>query len=268
MPNNKYSPLIDKYEKQGKFDGHITPPSKNYRKLDPAKYRYLPKNFIYLIIQFIIRLIAFIAVPFVTFFGIGLKVKGRKKLKALKGRGAIIVANHVLALESLGMRQLSYFRNVYYISLVENYFKGPLGPLLKMGGLLPLPEDIHLAKQLEASINKITNRGFVIIYAEQSLWTGYEKIRPLKKGAFFYSAKLNKPIVPVVTLFRKPKWYDKLMGRNYGITMQVLDPIYPNKNVNFKTNVNNLLEQTHSAMVQCANEHYGVDSDATHYVEK
>ncbi|MBR4745379.1 MAG: 1-acyl-sn-glycerol-3-phosphate acyltransferase [Clostridia bacterium] len=266
---NKYSPIIDKLESEGNFDHHVTPVSKNYRELDPDKFEYLPKNVFYLVCQLLLRVILFIFVPFVTFFGLGLKIKGRKNLKAIKGKGAIVVSNHVLALESLAMRQIRYFSHVYYISLQENYFKGIGGPALQMGGILPLSQNIKLNRKLDDSIVKIVNKkGFIITYAEQSLWPKYTKIRPLKRGAFLTSAKHNFPILPVVVLFNKPKWYDKIFGRDFSMTIQVLSPIFSDQNKSLKESVAYMQEHTHKVMVDCATAHYGVDADATHYVSK
>ena len=266
---NKYSQIIDKLEAEGNFDHHVTPISKNYRQLNPDKFEYLPKNIFYLICQFLLRVVLFIFTPLVTFFGTGLKIKGRKNLKAIKGKGAIVVSNHVLALESLAMRQIRYFSHVYYISLQENYFKGIGGPALKMGGILPLSPNLKLNRKLDESIVKIVNKkGFVITYAEQSLWPKYTKIRPLKRGAFVFSAKHNFPILPVVLLFNKPKWYDKMFGRDYSLTLQILPPIFPDQNKPLKESVTDMQIHTHKVLVDCATAHYGEDADATHYVKE
>ena len=268
MINNKYTPTIEKLEKEGKFFEHVVPVNSKYKEINPEKFKYLPKNIFFKFCQVIAYIILLIFVPIITLFGVNLRIKGRKKLKALKGKGAILVSNHVIELEVLSIRQINLFRKLYYIVLKETYFKGFLGFIMRLGGTLPLSEDINVKKQLEDSVDYITSHGgYLTMYAEHALWRGYTRIRPFQRGAFYFSAKYGTPIVPVVTLFRKPTWFDKLIGRKYVTTMQILDPIYPDSQKAFKQNVLELNEKCHSAMVKCATDFYGEDADATHYVD-
>ena len=264
--NNKYTNKINEYESKGLFNEHVTPPSTKYRDPDPNKFNYRSHNIFYRIALFFVTINLFWLGPIITFFMHGLKIKDRRKIKQLKGKGAILVANHVMAMEALGLKQLRIGTPVYYLSLKENYYPGFRGTVMMLGGILPIYSNITLSRKLDKTIQYIIeHKGFVTVFAEQALWPGYTRIRPFKKGAFHSAAKLNCPIVPVVTLFRPRKWYDKLLGRKYCLTMQVLDPIYPDSTLTAKDNIDYLMNTTHANMLACANNYYGTDSDATHY---
>lgn len=265
MPENKYTAQIKAMEAAGQFDQDVRPVDPRFVKpIDPAKFKYCPKNPLWKIYAFFVRSVAFVFGPLVTWAAYDLRVKGKKNLRAIKGQGAIVISNHVSMLDALYLRQVSRTRSMYYLAAPFNNKKGLGGITIRAGGLLPMGESFQTIKQLDHTIaDLLQKKKLLTVYAEHSLWLGYPKIRPFKKGAFYYAAKNHSPVVPVVALFRPVNWWDKLIGRKCKITLQILPVILPNADVDWHENITQLQDTCHQAMVDCANQFYGCESDAT-----
>lgn len=268
MPVNKYTTQIETLEAAGQFDQDVRPVDPRYvQPIDPAKFKYRPKNPFWKIYACLVRSVAYIFGPLVTWLAFDLRVKGKKNLRVIKGQGAIVVSNHVSMLDALYLRQVSRTRAMYYLAAPFNNKKGLAGLTLRAGGVLPMGESLQTIKQLDHTIADLLNhKKLLTVYAEHSLWLGYTKIRPLKKGAFYYAAKHQSPVIPVVALFRPVKWWDKLIGRKCKITLQILPVIFPNADVDWHENIPRLQDACHQAMVDCANQFYGCECDATKLV--
>ena len=264
MPKNRYSKKIEELEKNADFDVDVKPVNQKFvKKMDPNKFKYKHKNIFYKFYSFLVRLVVYILGPIFTFFYFKLRIRGRKNLKAIRKKGAIVVTNHVHTLDSLYIRQISRTRSMYYLAAPFNNKKGLAGLTLRVAGVLPLGNGLKLAKQLDTTIaDLLKNKRLLTIYAEESMWMGYTKIRPLKRGAFHYAVKNNSPVVPVVALFRKTNWLDKLLMRKYKVTLQILPAIFPKPELSPKDNIDYMCKTCHQEMVKCANAFYGVECDA------
>lgn len=153
-------------------------------------------------------------------------------------------------------------KQLYYISAAHNNKKGFGGYMLKILGSLPLSSDFSNQKKLDKVITELLNKKNVIhINPEQAMWIGYDKIRPFKKGAFHYAVKNNKPVLPMLMVFRNPTKFDKFLRRKFVITLKILEPVQPDANLSFKESVNELRDRTRQKMVDEANSFYGFETD-------
>ncbi len=270
MPKNKYTKKIDELEKSAQFDVDVRPVNMRYvKEMEADKFKYKRKGIFYKIYTFLVRTILMIFGPIVTAFYFDLHIKGRKNLKKIRGKGAIIVSNHVHLLDSLYTRQIHPLRQMYYLAAPFNNKKGLAGLTLRVAGVLPLATGFQLAKELDKVIADLLKRKKLLtIFAEESMWLGYTKIRPLKNGAFHFAVKNDVPVVPVVALFREPNNFDKIFHRKYKVTLKILEPIFKPETQNRKETINIMRKNCHDAMVNCATEFYGYDCDATHYTEQ
>ncbi len=269
MPQNKYTKKIEELEKSGKFDEDIKPVNPHFvKEMNPDKFKYSRKNIFWKLYSFIVRLIVYILGPIVTWFCFHLKIKGKKNLRAIKKKGAVVVSNHVHAIDALYIKQICRTRSTYFLAAPFNNKKGLAGLTIRVAGLLPIGNSVKLVKQLDNTVSNLLKRKQLLaVCAEGSLWVGYKKIRPLKKGAFHYAVKNNSPIVPIVALFREPNKWDKFIHRRYKITVQILPVIFPKDELSFGENIKYMQESCHQAMIECANKHYGKESDAEKYIE-
>ena len=107
------------------------------------------------------------------------------------------------------------------------------------------------------AVGTVLKRGdFVYIYPEQALWWNYRKPRPLKPGAFKFAVNSNVPIVPIFVTMED----SDIMGADgFPIqehTVHVGEPIYPDKNLTEKENVNRMKELNYDYWVKVYEEFY------------
>lgn len=193
-----------------------------------------------------------IAIPILKIiikFVYDLKIEGKENIKNLKS-GAISVSNHVLVLDC-AMVGITYgLKNIYYTTR-EGSFKIPfVRKLIKLLRAIPIPSGIDNKKHFINSINLLLkNNNIVHFYPEAALRPYCEKIRNFKNGAFTFSVNNDVPVVPIVIKFRNPKGIRKIFKRRKDVTLTILEPIFPDKNVlNKKDAIENLKKRVHQDM--------------------
>lgn len=193
-----------------------------------------------------------IAIPILKIiikFVYDLKIEGKENIKNLKS-GAISVSNHVLVLDC-AMVGITYgLKNIYYTTR-EGSFKIPfVRKLIKLLRAIPIPSGIDNKKHFINSVNLLLkNNNVVHFYPEAALRPYCEKIRNFKNGAFTFSVNNDVPVVPIVIKFRNPKGIRKIFKRRKDVTLTILEPIFPDKNVlNKKDAIENLKKRVHQDM--------------------
>lgn len=193
-----------------------------------------------------------IAIPILKIiikFVYDLKIEGKENIKNLKS-GAISVSNHVLVLDC-AMIGITYGLKKIYYTTREGSFKIPfVRKLIKLLRAIPIPSGIDNKKHFINSINLLLkNNNIVHIYPEAALRPYCEKIRNFKNGAFTFSVNNDVPVVPIVIKFRNPKGIRKIFKRRKDVTLTILEPIFPDKNVlNKKDAIENLKKRVHQDM--------------------
>ena len=114
-------------------------------------------------------------------------------------------------------------------------------------------------KKFMKAISVLLKRGEkILIYPEQAMWWNYKKPRPLKSGAFKFAVKNNVPIVPAFITLEDT---DKVGANGFNIpahTIWFLPPIYPQKGLTEKENVEYMKEQNFNAWKELYEKVYGV----------
>lgn len=193
-----------------------------------------------------------IAIPILKIiikFVYDLKIEGKENIENLKS-GAISVSNHVLVLDC-AMIGITYGLKKIYYTTREGSFKIPfVRKLIKLLRAIPIPSGIDNKKHFINSINLLLkNNNIVHIYPEAALRPYCEKIRNFKNGAFTFSVNNDVPVVPIVIKFRDPKGIRKIFKRRKDVTLTILEPIFPDKNVlNKKDAIENLKKRVHQDM--------------------
>ena len=183
----------------------------------------------------------------------GIRVKGRKNLRAVKGEGAFIYSNHVSISDVFKFQAKVFFfgRRVNILGYSDSLSMPFVRNLTRALGYLPLPlkGDVKNALRLgEAFEYYIRKKQYILIYPEAHIWPYYTGVRPFRNGSFAYPAHCNAPVIPVVTTWRKP-----LIGKTPRQTVNILEPIFPNKDMDINENKNYLHEETLKAMQNFAN---------------
>ncbi|MFC6177527.1 lysophospholipid acyltransferase family protein [Companilactobacillus huachuanensis] len=147
--------------------------------------------------------------------------------------GAIITSNHFNPLENTAIRTMtkkSGHKRLFIVSEDTNLsMKGIIGFLMNYYDTVPISGNLnYMGHTFPKMIQKILKRKeWILIYPEQEMWFNYRKPRPVKRGAYYYAAKFNVPIiscfVEIVNTGKKDNnEFDKT---NY--IVHVLKPIYP-----------------------------------------
>ncbi|KRL11325.1 MAG: 1-acyl-sn-glycerol-3-phosphate acyltransferase [Schleiferilactobacillus harbinensis] len=156
-------------------------------------------------------------------------IDGQENLAKITG-GAIVTSNHFSPIENMLVRRGMGMHRLYIISEATNFFMdGWLGYLMRYADTIPISKDLHYAGiTLPEMLKKRLDAGArVLIYPEQEMWFNYRKPRPPKRGAYFYAAQLQVPIISCfVEIADMPKQLtDQFNETQY--RLHILPPIFP-----------------------------------------
>lgn len=180
----------------------------------------------------------------------GIKVKGKRNLKELHGKGAYIYANHTAISDVFKYQAYAFFlrKRVNILGYSDTLNLPVVRNITRALGYLPVPLEgdmknlIALSNACDFYINK---KQFVLIYPEAHIWPYYTKIRNFSAGSFIYPAKFNTPIIPSVTTYRHV-WYSKKPRQ----TIFIGKPIYPDSSLSLSDSK----LQLHDACLKAMNE--------------
>ena len=111
---------------------------------------------------------------------------------------------------------------------------------------LPIDHDFHyLSRIFPKKLAQVLSKpGWILIYPEEELWVNYRKPRPLKKGAYYYAAKFNQPIISTFTEIQATSKRE-LFQRDFYKTkkiLHILPTIYPNPDLKIRENMQRMAE--------------------------
>ncbi len=116
--------------------------------------------------------------------------------------GVIITSNHFSPFENTAIRYLvqqAGLPRLNIISQTSNFaMNGVVGFLMNYADTIPISVDPrYLARDFMAVLREklVEKRETVLLYPEQEMWFNYRKPRPPKKGAYYYAARLQVPVL-------------------------------------------------------------------------
>ena len=230
-----------------KEDSHV------YHLWEPLKfnikdnYKYINNNFFFKLLSNILYFpIAIILFPFNKIF-FGFKIKNKEKL--LKNTGYVSISNHIHPMDCTMIALINFPRRVYYPTIQSNFKIPVIRHLIIILYAFPIPtKESQKVKFYNDINNALTNNKIIQMYPEGSLWPYYEKIRNFKHGAFKMAVDANKPIQPIKFVFNKPTGIYKLYKKSKCIETVVLDPIYPNNDLEYQKRIEDLKNRTYQKM--------------------
>ena len=192
--------------------------------------------------------------PILLKLAYGARVEGRENLKAIKGKGAIALCNHIHYLDTLFIRQaVGHFKSFHTMAPFNN--KGGLGGhIIRHGGMWPFSSDLTAMRNLNEEMERQLKRGGrIVFFPEQEMWWNYQKPRPMKDGAFHYAVKFGAPILPVFCTFQKTK-----RGRMTRLRINVLPAVYANGDLPKKERIRAMKEAAEREWQACYEAAYGI----------
>lgn len=191
------------------------------------------------------------------------KIVGAENLRHFKG-GAIVTSNHFNPLENTAIRKMVQkvrHRRLYIVSQPTNLkMTGFIGFMMNYDDILPIGHGMNYMGKTFPNLmaSKLQQGNFVLIYPEQEMWFNYRKPRPPKRGAYYYAAKLQQPILSCfVTMTTEPKMdNDEFQQVQY--TVHILPLIYPDPAKSVAANSEAMMAQDYRQKVAAYEQAYGV----------
>lgn len=176
-----------------------------------------------------------IAIPLLWVYArivFGISICGKKNIRKLKHRGAVLVCNHVNTLDCTFIGILAAPRKVVYTAM-ESIFDRPfIGPLIHFLGAVPVPAPnsppskmLGFTRQMASAVG---SGRFVCVYPEGELIPYDSNLREFKNGAFMIAAMAKAPVIPIVITARKRKGIWKILKHRHPcLTITAGTPLNP-----------------------------------------
>jgi len=194
----------------------------------PSKYRYHHSRLFNIMGRLLQNIVRMVVSP-ICLWILHIHIKNRKILKPYRNKAVYIYGNHTAPLGDAFMPfRISHRLNV--IVAPENLKLPVIGPLLSMGGAIPVPNTIHQYREFLSSVDdSIHQDKSLFIYPEAHVWPYATIIRPFDDTAFRYPIKNPAPIFCMTTTYQKSRWHKKPKA-----TVYLDGPFQPEPNLNSK----------------------------------
>ena len=254
-------------------DHMITVKHKKDVKFD-AYYEYVDKRFRFKFMRGIyLVLINSIVFP-ICRISHGLRIYGKENYKKHKSEfknGAITVSNHVFYWDYLCVLRAVRPHLAYFPAWKTN-FEGSMRGFIRLSGGIPIPTDSFRAMaKFNRSIEDLLRDGkWVHFFPEGSMWFFYPDIRPLKKAAFTYAIKFNKPIIPITMSFRPRRGITRLFSKTPCVDLHIGEPLYPKSGLSPRDAADELHARAYHVMqtlngIDAQDPNYNTDQNIANY---
>ncbi|MGN1371667.1 MAG: lysophospholipid acyltransferase family protein [Candidatus Coprovivens sp.] len=133
-----------------------------------------------------------------------------------KSGRVVLAGNHTNNFDSVLL--ISSTKRIVHFLAKDSLTKGPLGPIFKAMGIIPVNRSIHDKNALKSAINTLEQDKVIGIFPEGTINRTNDIIMPFKIGAVKMSKETNSQIVPFI-ITGKYKIFKK------SVTIEFLEPI-------------------------------------------
>lgn len=163
--------------------------------------------------------------------------------------GMVSISNHIHPMDCTMIGLVYSPRRVYFPTLQSNFKIPFIRHLIKILYAIPIPTKDYQKKEFYEQINTSLQKGRIVqMYPEGSLWPYYEDIRNFKYGAFKMAVDANVPVQPIRFEFKERAGIYKLYKRKKCIHAVVLEPIFPNNELEKKERIEDLKTRVYEKM--------------------
>ena len=135
---------------------------------------------------------------------------------------------------------------------------------MRHGGMIPFSPDLAATRNLNNEMERLLKKGKIInFYAEQSLWTNYQKPRPMKDGAFHYALKYKVPVLPIFCTFKRKK-----SGHIRKLRIHILPAVYADESLPRREKLEKMKETAEREWRECYENAYGIPLEYLPKAEK
>lgn len=184
------------------------------------------------------------------------EIVGLNNLKNLPRGGAIITSNHYNQLDALPIKLLANQAHHQLSIVIEDtnlMLPGFLRYLMTNVGTIPLLNTPnYIGKEFLSHLHEaLEGDHWVLIYPEQEMWWNYRKPRKGHRGAYYFAAKQNVPVISTFTEIKVLKRLEKKDPHFYQTKyiVHVLPTIYPDITKSVKENSYHMMQQDYQQKV-------------------
>ncbi len=219
----------------------------------PDGYEFIPKNvFVRMYSSFLFRTFWVFGQWYERRYW-GVKVHGREKLKAAKGKGYVLYANHTNPFHDVFGPAIAVNRRIFTIISPVNLKVPGIGKFLPMIGGLPLGKTSEEKKAFNEAVDKrLAQKKVLVVYPEAHVWPYHTGIRKFPAGdrSFKYAVRNNLPIYTMTTTYHKRK------NNKYGdlprMEIYLDGPFWPDDKLSEDENRAKLAEEAYESMKKMA----------------
>lgn len=215
-------------------------------KETPADYRYVRKNPLWHAAAFLLYHV--VARPFAFAWAklrYGLRVVGREKLRAARGKGVFLFGNHTLmAGDAFHPNLVTPGRRTYIVTGADAVSVRGLRNVVAMLGAMPLPSGRAGYRNFLAAMKSRIARGkAIVIFPEAHIWPYYTGIRPFGSAPFLYPVTTGAPSYAITTVFSR-----RGARRAPRVTLYVDGPFFPDASLSPGAARDKLRDEVYAAM--------------------
>lgn len=210
-----YSSFCDDFEQTG---------NQNYKL--PDNYKWVKKDIISKALSGLIYGMAVIFGGAYCRLFLHMKVKGRKKVKGIKG-DFFIYGNHTQPVGDVFIPAMCVLpKRIYTVVSTANYGIPIIGKLLPYLGALPISDSLEGIKELNKAIEqRLEKKHPIVIYPEAHVWEYYTDIRPFPDTSFKFPVKFNKPCFALTVTYKRSRHFKRPIMEVF-----IDGPFYPQGN--------------------------------------
>lgn len=188
---------------------------------------------------------------------------GLENLANLPQGGAIITANHFNQIDSLPIKHLANkTHHSLTIAIEDTNLKLPgiLCYLMNYVGTIPLIQvPSYVGTEFPRHLHDALERNsWVLIFPEQEMWWNYRKPRELKRGAYYFAAKQNVPVISTFIEIQSTAKIEKNHPNFYQTkyVVHVLPPIFPDVKLTANENSKLMMKRDYQQKVAAYEKAY------------
>ncbi|KRM72116.1 1-acyl-sn-glycerol-3-phosphate acyltransferase [Lacticaseibacillus brantae] len=195
---------------------------------------------------------------------------GLDKIKGLNQAG-IITSNHFNPLENTAVRLAIHkagYKKMAIVSQITNFeMTGMLGFFMKYSNTIPIADMYnYMGRDFPKLLKEQLDHGVpILIYPEQEMWLNYRKPRMPQRGAYYYAAMFNVPIISffieIIDLGKPERGSASFNQVRY--RLHVLDPVFPNATLDVKHNSQAMMQTDYAQKKAAYEAAYHVPLDYT-----
>lgn len=210
-------------------------------------YKFIIDNPLFKLISNVLSLPIFIILYIIDKIFLGFSVINKDKI--VKDKGFVSISNHIHYLDCTLIGLIYYPSRVHYPTIEENFKIPFVRKLIRLLYAMPIPKERSLKDKFYSQINNAFKEKFILhMYPEAAMWPYYEGIRDFKYGAFKIAVDANVCVQPVRFVFTKSNGIYKLYKRKKRICAVVLDPLYPNMELEYRDRIKDLRDRAYESM--------------------